>query len=158
VVVTPMAQNSNYLSVDVLGKPAESLMPLLLPLKKQLIRLDLGGSDVGDSSMAVLQQCTALRVVSLRETKITDKALPVLAALPELRVLNLVGTNVTGQGLLAVQVPKHLHALYLYHTRVERKDWGKLALLYKTTVLDSGGYALPKLTADTAIVRAPLRK
>ncbi|HVU55575.1 MAG TPA: c-type cytochrome domain-containing protein [Puia sp.] len=155
VVVTPVAQNSNYLSVDVLGKPAKSLMPLLLPLKQQLIQLDLGSSDVGDSSMEVIKQCVALRVVNLRGTKITDKALSGLVTLPELRVLNLVGTNVTGPGLLAVQPSKHLHALYLYHTKVERKDWEKLTLLYKTTVLDSGGYALPALTTDTAIVRAP---
>jgi hypothetical protein len=108
--------------------------------------------------MEVLRQCVALRVVNLRDTRITNNALSSLAALPELRVLNLVGTNITGQGLLAVQPPKHLHALYLYHTKVDRKDWGKLTMLYKTTLLDSGGYALPKLTTDTAIVRPNVKK
>jgi hypothetical protein len=108
--------------------------------------------------MQVLQQCVALRVVNLRDTKITNKALPALASLPELRVLNLVGTNVTAQGLLAVRPPAHLHALYLYHTKVERGDWSRLKALYKTTVLDSGGYTLPALVTDTAIVRPNVKK
>jgi mono/diheme cytochrome c family protein len=158
VVVMPVAQNSNYLSVDFSGVPAGALIALLLPLKKQLIQLDLSGTGVGDHDMEVIRQCTALRVVNLRDTRITNNALSSLAALPELRVLNLVGTNITGQGLLAVRPPAHLHALYLYHTRVDRKDWGKLTMLYKTTVLDSGGYALPVLTTDTAIVRPNVKK
>jgi len=158
VVVMPVAQNSNYLSVNFSGTPAGSLIPLLLPLKKQLIQLDLSGTGAGDKDMEVIKQCTALRVVSLRDTKITSNALSSLAALSELRVLNLAGTNVTAQGLLAVQPPKHLHALYLYHTKVERKDWGKLQALYKTTVLDSGGYVLPALTTDTAVVRPNIKK
>jgi len=100
-----------------------------------------------------VRQCTVLRYVNLSNTGITDKALSSLAALPELRVLNLVGTQVTGEGLLSMQPPKHLHALYLYHTRVEGKYWEKLKGLYKHAVLDSGGYSLPKLVTDTAVVR-----
>lgn len=158
VIVMPMAQNSNYISVDFARRTAASLVPLLLPLKKQLIQLDLSDVSVGDSSMEVLKQCVALRVVNLRNTRITDNALSALASLPELRVLNVVGTNVTAQGLLAVRPPAHLHALYLYRTKVERKDWGKLTAFYKTTVLDSGGYALPVLVTDTAIVRPNVKK
>ncbi|HEY4208431.1 MAG TPA: c-type cytochrome domain-containing protein [Puia sp.] len=158
VAVMPLAQNSHYLSVEFLGRPAGPLIPLLLPLKKQLIRLDLAGSGVDDSAVAVIKQCAALRVVKLNNTAITDKALPGLAGLPELRVLNLVGTKVTGQGLLGLQPPAHLHALYLYRTLVAGPDWGKLKVLYKNTVLDSGGYSLPVLTTDTAIVRPNMKK
>jgi mono/diheme cytochrome c family protein len=157
VVVMPVAQNSHYLSADFLGRPAGPLMPLLLPLSRQLIQLDLSGSGVDDSSMQVIRQCGALRVVKLNNTAITDKALPILAALPELRVLNLVGTKVTGQGLLSIRPPAHLHALFLYRTRVADADWGKLKVLYKNTVLDSGGYVLPVLTTDTAIVRPKMK-
>jgi len=158
VVVLPVAQNSNYLSVDLSGAQVGTLIPLLLPLKKQLIQLDLSGTGAGDNDMEVIKQCTALRVVNLRGTRITNNALPALASLPELRVLNLVGTNVTARGLLAVRPPAHLHALYLYHTRVERGDWSRLKALYKTTVLDSGGYILPALVTDTAIVRPSVKK
>lgn len=41
VIVMPMAQNSNYISVDFARRTAASLVPLLLPLKKQLIQQSL---------------------------------------------------------------------------------------------------------------------
>lgn len=159
VVVMPVAQNSNYLSVNFSGVRGAALVPLLLSVRKQLVQLDLSGSGVGDSSMEVVKQCAALRYVNLSNTGVTDRGVVMLGALQELRVLNLVGTQVTGEGLLSMQPSKHLHALYLYHTRVEGKHWGKLKGLFKGAVLDSGGYSLPKLTTDTAIVRpAPARK
>jgi len=157
VVVMPVAQNSNYLSVNFSGVRGAALVPLLLSVKKQLVQLDLSGSGVGDSSMAVVKQCAALRYVNVSNTGVTDRGVGMLGALPELRVLNLVGTSVTGQGLLSMQPPKHLHALYLYHTRVEGKYWEKLKGLFKGAVLDSGGYSLPRLVTDTAVVRAKVR-
>lgn len=158
VVVMPVAQNSNYLSANFSGVPGAGLVSLLLPLRKQLVQLDLSNTGIGDSAAKVISQCTGLRYLVLSNTKITDRSLASLASLPELRVLNLVGTQVTGEGLLSMQPPKHLHALYLYHTKVDGKYWEKLKGLFKGAVLDSGGYSLPKLVTDTAIVRSPARK
>jgi uncharacterized membrane protein len=157
VVVMPLAQNSNYLSVNFFGRWATGLVQSLLPLKKQLVQLDLSNTGVGDSVMSVVAQCKALRYLVLSNTHITDKGLAMLAGLPELRVLNLVGTPVTGEGLLAMQPPKHLHAVYLYRTHVDGKNWGKLVTLFKGAVLDSGGYTLPVLVTDTAVVRPKVR-
>jgi uncharacterized membrane protein len=157
--VMPMAQNSHYLSVAMSGLPKATAKPeMLLPLKNQLIELDLAKLDMGDKGMEPIKQCRALRVLNLKGTRITDKSLPAIFSLPELRVLNLGETAVTAQGLMALRPPAHLHALYLYQTRVERKYWENLKALYKTTALDSGGYSLPVLTTDTAIVRAPVKK
>jgi hypothetical protein len=153
----PLAQNSNYLSVNFFGRRATGLVQLLLPLKKQLVQLDLSNTGAGDSAMSVVAQCKALRYLVLSNTHITDKGLAMLAGLPELRVLNLVGTAVTGEGLLAMQPPKHLHAVYLYRTRVGGKNWGKLVTLFRGAVLDSGGYVLPRLVTDTAVVRPKVR-
>lgn len=157
VVVMPVAQNSNYLSANFSGVSAAGLVPLLLSLRKQLVELDLSNTGIGDSAAKVISQCAGLRYLVLSNTKITDRSLASLASLPELRVLNLVGTEVTGEGLLSMQPPKHLHALYLYHTKVDGKYWEKLKGLFKGAVLDSGGYSLPKLTTDTAIVRPKIR-
>jgi len=157
VVVMPLAQGSNYLSANFSGIPAASLIHHLLSLKKQLIRLDLSNSGIGDSVATTIAQCTPLRYLVLSNTAITDKSLPSLAQLAELRVLNLVGTRVTAEGLLSMQPPKHLHAVYLYHTRMDSKYWSKLQGLFKGAVLDSGGYTLPALMTDTAVVRAGKR-
>jgi hypothetical protein len=154
-VVTAMAENSHYIGVDLSEVKGEPPVALLLPLKKQVIHLSLSGTSIGDSAMEVIGQCKALRVINLSDTRITDLALTVLAALPELRILNLVGTNVTGAGLLGVQPPKHLHALYLFHTKVEQKHRVKIVELYKHVEVDFGGYSLPVLATDTTIVRHP---
>jgi len=153
VVVMPVAQNSNYLMVNFSGVRGAALVPLLLSLRKQLVQLDLSGAGVGDSAMEVVKKCVALRYVNLSNTGVTDRGVVMLGDLQELRVLNLVGTRVTGEGLLSMLPPKHLHALYLYHTRVEGRYWEKLKGLFKGAVLDSGGYVLPKLVTDTAVVR-----
>jgi len=55
--------------------------------------------------------------------------------------------------LMSLQPPAHLHALYLYHTKVDPRYWGQLKGLFKGAVLDSGGYRLEKLETDTAVVR-----
>ncbi|MDO6429268.1 hypothetical protein Q4E93_01630 [Flavitalea sp. BT771] len=136
--VMPLAQGSNYLSVNFSGLPATSLLHLLLSLKEQLIRLDLSNTSIGDSAAATIAQCTRLRYLVLSNTDVTDKSLPALTQLSELRVLDLAGTQVTGEGLLRMQPPKHLHAVYLYHTRVDSKYWNKLQGLFKGAVLDSG--------------------
>ena len=161
VVVMPLAQGSNYLSVSFVGvsAPASRLVSLLLPLKKQMVQLDLSGTDVRDGNMEVVRQCAALRVLNLSNTPITDNGIGGLGALKELRVLNLVGTAVTAPGLMAMQPPAHLHALYLYHTKVEARYWAQLKGLFRGAVLDSGGYKLERLESDTAVVRGmPAKK
>jgi hypothetical protein len=51
-------------------------------------------------------------------------------------------------------LPK-LSVLYLYQTRVGRADWSALKRDFPRVALDSGGYVIPFLSTDTAIVRAP---
>jgi hypothetical protein len=48
--------------------------------------------------------------------------------------------------------------LYLYHTKVGRGDWDGLKRDFPRVTLDSGGYTIPVLVTDTAIVRAPATK
>jgi len=73
-VVMPLARNSNYLSADLSGVAGTGAISLLLPLKKQLIGLDLSGTKTGDSAMEVIRQCTALRslVLSIRVLRTRD--------------------------------------------------------------------------------------
>jgi uncharacterized membrane protein len=155
VVVIAVAQGSNYLSVKFSGPAGLSLLG---KLKKQLVQLDLSDIGVGDSAMDVVGQCDELRSLVLSNTRVTDKGLARVSGLKELRVLNLVGTKVTGVGLLSLQPPKHLHAVYLYHTGVREKDWDRLKVLFKGAVLDSGGYRLPELSTDTAVVRPQVKR
>jgi mono/diheme cytochrome c family protein/uncharacterized membrane protein len=151
VEVMPVALGSHYLLVNFLNAVGvkDADMALLLPLRKQLVWLKLGGQPVGDSGMAVVGQCAALTVLHLNDTRISDKGLVALQALHHLRLLNLVGTGVTASGVVVLDSLKQLERIYLYRTKCVSKDWPLLKQHFPKTVLDSGGYSVPFVARDT---------
>jgi hypothetical protein len=128
-------------------------MQLLLPLKKQLIWLKLGGTDIGDSALAIVGECNKLMRLQLDNTKITDAGLASLKSLKELRYLNLVGNNITADGVQHLKDLKKLQSIYLYQTNVAKTDWPALKKLFPETHIDSGGYSVPTLESDTTEVK-----
>ena len=80
VVITPVAQNSNYLlaSFVTAGPGADSLLKWLEPLKKQLVWLKLDDAVLSDESMDHIADLTALTRLQLRNTSITDKGLSLI--------------------------------------------------------------------------------
>jgi Planctomycete cytochrome C. len=152
VMVLPVAQNNNYLMVNFVSARGITSkdMQLLLPLKKQLVWLKLGGIPVGDSAMAVIGKCTNLTRLQLDNTKITDAGLAQLAGLKQLRYVNLVGTRVTEKGVMALAGLDKLRSLYLYQTQVTAKE--DLQKAFPKTQIDFGGYVVPVLESDTTRV------
>jgi uncharacterized membrane protein len=159
VVVIPVAQSSNFLSVNfVTANANDKTIALLLPLKKQLIWLKLGNRPVNDSMLAVIAQCTMIIKLELNNTIITDKGLYYLKELKQLRSLNLVGTKISLQGLMQLKELKNLQSLYLYQTNINSNEWIELKKAFPKTSIDSGGYVVPLLPEDTTIVKLPPRK
>jgi uncharacterized membrane protein len=155
LVVLPVSQNSNWLKVDFLmdkGLAKEGL-PSLLSLKKQLIGLKLGYTDVGDSDMVIIAQLTNLTSLSLEHTNITDVGLKKILSNQNLQYLNLVGTQVTAQGILQLNELKKLKSLYLFQTNVRNTDWKVLYNSFPYTQIDSGGYIVPLLQTDTVVIK-----
>ena len=157
VVVMPVAQNTNYLSANfVISKDfSDAQMPLLLPLKDQIIQLDLGSTSIRDSALQVVAQLRNLMHLQLDHTKITDKGLANLNALQNLRYLNLVATAVTAEGVLQLKQLKNLRSIYLYQAAVKKADWPILKKAFPKTAIDSGGYTVPFLPTDTIEVKPP---
>ncbi len=155
VMVMPVAQNSNYLSVSFVtaGAGADSLIRLLEPLKKQLVWLKLDYAALNDAAMDEIAKLTTLTRLHLRNTNITDIGVIKLQALRELQSLNLVGTKVTTQGITKLQGLKKLKNLYLYQTGVGNNDWSLLQKTFPETQLDSGKYTVPTLVTDTTVVK-----
>jgi uncharacterized membrane protein/mono/diheme cytochrome c family protein len=136
------------------ASPANPFHPeMLLPLKKQLLSLKLAHTAAGDSAMTTVAQCTALRSLDLAATRITDAGLAQLKSLPELKVLNLVGTPITAAGAQTLKSLPKLRTLYLYKTKISTADWAALRKALPKVDIDTGGYSLPVLDSDTAIVR-----
>jgi len=154
-VVLPVAQNSNYLMANFITarKLSNADMQLLLPLKKQLVWLKLGGTLIGDSALATIGQCNTLVRLQLDNTAITDAGLGALKSLKDLKYLNLVGTKVTAKGLEQLKDLKKLQGLYLYQTQVDKAEWPSLQKMFPKTYIDSGGYQVPTLQSDTTVLK-----
>lgn len=171
VLVMPVAQGRNWLSAEVpeggaagngvavASGPAggvrgmDSVVRLLLGLKKQLISLKIGDTSIGASAMAAIGQCVALRSLDLVGTPVGDAGLAAVKGLIELRVLNLVGTRVSAAGIEGLKGLGKLRVIYLYKTKVAAGDWAELKRIFPKVELDTGGYSMPVLETDTAVVR-----
>jgi len=156
VVVLPVAQSSNYLSANFVTHISVDSgdLRLLSLLKKQLIWLKLGSTNIVDSAMNTIGQLTSLTRLSLEHTAISDAGIVKLKALPGLMYLNLVGTKVTAQGVLQLKELKELHSLFLYQAKISKTDWTILKNAFPKTQIDSGGYSVESLPTDTIEVKA----
>ena len=120
ILVIPVSRESNYLSVSFLNKRTVSAddVQSLLPLKKQIVWLDLARTTVSDSIVGSIAQLTALRRLNLEFTSVSDKGLQSISSLSNLRYLNLVGTKITDEGLKQIAKLKNLENLFVYQTAV----------------------------------------
>ncbi len=158
VVVLPMDKESPWLALNfVTARFTDADASLLLPLKEQVLMAKLNGIPIGDATLAALAQCTNMTVLQLNNTKITDVGLAKLQALSNLRSLSLVGTSVSAQGVAALRHLRQLQNLYLYQTGAGGKEALKLRTLFPKTALDTGGYVLAALAADTTLVQPAKR-
>lgn len=160
VVVMPVAQNSNYLLANFVTASAitDNDLKLLLPLKKQLLWLKLSNTKIGDEGLALIGQCSNLRLLQLSNTNISDKGLAALRSLTQLESLNLVGTNVTTSGVLQLKNLHKLQSLYLYQTKIDKAAYQTLKTAFPKTALDTGGYVVPTFASDTTEVKPHLEK
>jgi uncharacterized membrane protein len=153
-LVLPIAQGSNYLEVDcfsdTLGQEALKAIPML---KDQLVSLKCSWVRDGDELVAAAAACPRLVRLWLDHTAITGTNLGALRALVNLKYLNLTGTAVGAGDVGRLKGLPKLAELYLYQTKVGRGDWSGLRRDFLRVVLDSGGYEIPVLATDTAIVR-----
>lgn len=155
VVVLPVAQNSNYLQANFISDTLISYddLQLLLGIKKQLIWLKLGNTNVSASALTTIGQLNKLTRLSLEHTPINDSGLPALTSLNNLQYLNLVGTAVTLKGILQLKNLQLLHSLYLFQTRIRKNELDVVKKAFPKTNIDSGGYAIEKLVTDTMMVK-----
>jgi len=156
IIVLPVVQNNNYLMANFVTDMVvdNEELRLLLALKKQLIWLKLGNTNLSDTNMAAIAQLRNLTRLSLEHTAISDKGVQQLKPLKNLQYLNLVGSKVTAQGVLQLKGLKELHSLFLYQTNVNKADWAALQNIFPKTQIDSGGYSVAMLATDTTVVKA----
>jgi uncharacterized membrane protein/mono/diheme cytochrome c family protein len=155
VVIIPVGKNSNYLLVNFVSAESatDSVLHLLVSLKKQLVWLKLDNTTISDAALDQVASCTSITRLQLNNTGITDKGLLKLQSLKQLQSLSLVGTKVTAQGVLQLQKLPNLKNLYLYQTGVVNNDWVNLKNAFPKTQIDSGKYVVPTFVNDTTLIK-----
>lgn len=155
IIVVPVAQNSNYLSVNFVTSPIVSAgdLALLVQLKDQLLWLKLSNSTIDDKAMQSVALLTNLARLDLSYTNITDIGLTRMKNLTGLQQLNLVGTHVSALAILSLKDIKTLSSIYLYKTGNTANDFAKLKNSFPKTTLDTGGYIVPTYKGDTAMLK-----
>jgi hypothetical protein len=153
----PVSRESNYLEVNFVtaSRLGDSVMRYLQPIAKQVVWLRLSDTRITNAAMTVIATCVNLTRLQLEGTQVTDKGLAALKGLDQLRSLNLVNTSVTTAGLLSLKNLSGLQHVYVFKTGSSGKEWMALKKFFPKTDVDTGGYIVPLLPADTTLVKAP---
>ena len=157
IIILPVAQSSNYLSLNFVTHPLvdKEDIQLMQKIKKQIVWLKLDNTNLNDEALSTIAQLSNLTKLYISNTNISDKGLVQLQSLANIVYLNLVGTKVTTQGILQLKNLKKLQTLYLYKTNFN--DWATLKAAFPKTTIDSGGYRVPVLATDTTLVKSEVK-
>jgi uncharacterized membrane protein len=160
IALTPVAQNSNYLSANFVAVEAltEKDLQLMDPIGKQLIWLKLGDSKLNDKMLASISDLPSLIRLSMERTAITDQGIGQLKNLGKLQYLNLIGTKVSVKGLEQLKGLKELRQIFLFQTLIQSSEADQLKKLFPKAMIDFGGYKLQLLESDTTELKDPKLK
>lgn len=155
VSVNPVAQNSNYLTVNFIAVDSVTLqhLQLIQKIQQQILWLKLSNVKMSDSVFSAIGQLKSLTRLYLNHTNTSDEGLHYLNNLSQLQYLNLSGTNVTFKGVEQLKGLKKIQQLYLYQTQINADQYISLKTIFPNAVIDSGGYKVNQLSTDTIIVK-----
>lgn len=118
--VAPVKVESPLMRVDFLtgvSKCSDEKIAAILPMKENIVQLDLGRTIITDGALKTVAQLPRLISLDLRQTKITDAGLENLIGLKSLQTLNLYGTEITDAGLKHIAKLKSLKNVYLWQSK-----------------------------------------
>jgi hypothetical protein len=121
--VAPVKVESPLVRVDFLtgvSKCDDAKAAAILPLKENIVQLDLGRTIITDGALKTIGQLPRLVSLDLRQTKVTDAGLESLIGLKKLQSLNLYGTEITDAGLKHLAKIKSLKNVYLWQSKATK--------------------------------------
>jgi Leucine-rich repeat (LRR) protein len=121
--VSPVKVDSPLVRVDFLtgvSKCDDAKVAAILPLKENIVQLDLGRTIITDAALKTVAQLPRLVSLDLRQTKITDAGLESLIGLKKLETLNLYGSEITDAGLKHLAKIKSLKNLHLWQSKATK--------------------------------------
>lgn len=156
VLISPIALNSNYLSLSYMNVLPENMTQILeecIRLKQQIIWLNLDYQNLDSLAWQQISLLTNLRKLSAKNSNLDDDKIIYLQTLNSLVSLNLVGTNVSFSGLEKIKNLQDMESIYLYQTNIKEAGFKQISQLFPNTTLDSGNYIVPVLESDTTVFK-----
>jgi len=139
-VIEQLGKNSPALSVNFYGKSMYSSKALqeLLPVKDQIIDLNLAHMPVKNEDLKTIQQMVHLQKLNLNYTDITKEGLLQLSNLKDLEELSLSGTAVTVEALQKLLSLSRINSLVIWNTKVDSAQASALRNQYKKVNIETG--------------------
>ncbi|MBX3256738.1 MAG: chitobiase/beta-hexosaminidase C-terminal domain-containing protein [Chitinophagaceae bacterium] len=139
-VIAPLGKNSPALAANFYGRTVFSGKALeeILPLKKQIVDLNLSRLPVKDEDVKYIQQLENLRKLNLNYTDITSKGVEQLARLQFLEELTLSGTGVTAAALEKVLSLPSIASVYVWDTKIDSNQLQSFRTKFPNVYVESG--------------------
>lgn len=156
ILVLPVGAGTNYLAVNFINarEATDSDLSLLLPLKNQLLWLNVGRTKITNEGLKIIGQLSNLTQLNLERTNIGDEGLSHLSTLSQLGQLNVVGNKITDSGIKHLSALPKLEKVFLYQTDVTAQGVRVLSNDRPKMEIDTGGYLMPRLVTDTLIFKS----
>src|SRR6056297_458521 len=151
VHVDLISKSTNFLSVSAINKPSfqDSDFETLLTIKKNIARLDLGGTQITDSVVEKLVQFPNLTVLKLDYTAVTGNTIDTLESLKHLKSINLTGSQFEAIHAEKLSNFPKLQRVFLHRTKTNLK--GVKSIKDGQIKIDYGDYKLPPIASDSII-------
>lgn len=148
-LVSPLATSSPALSVEFFGAAQFKSAQLteLLPIKEQVVSMNLNKMPVHDEDLSTIAQFTNLRRLNLSFTNIKGTGLAALNSLKFLKQLSLSGTGVNAHDLKSLEHLPELTKLFIWNTPAQSQDLAIVKKNLKNVSLETG------FTGDTIIIK-----
>ena len=139
-VVVPLGKNSPALSVNLYGRSIFSTKALeeLLPVKQQIVELNLSRLPVKDEDMKVIRQLVNLQKLNLNYTDVTANGVEQLNTLQKLREITLSGTAVTAAALSKVLPLPELASVFVWDTKIDSVQLQPLKKKFPNVHIETG--------------------
>lgn len=108
----------DFTAVSLRKNMTDDHLRRLAPVASGLQSVNLAATSVTESALKdVLPEMKDLQRLNLSQTEVGDELIPVLAQLPNLEWLNLYGTQVTDEGIQELSKLPNLQKLYLWNSK-----------------------------------------
>lgn len=146
------ALNNNYRTIVPLGKGSPALVANLygrnvydkkvleemLPLKKQLVELNLSRLPVKDEDLKMVAQLENLKKLNLNYTDISSGGIDALAPLQHLEEISLSGTAITADGLEKLLSLPSITSIFIWDTKVDSIQLKNIKSSNRRVLIEAG--------------------